>query len=90
MYSDEGEIHIPAVIPETMADPTGIGDAFRGGFLKGYMHGLSLERCGQMGSIAATYCLEADGPMGHNFNIKEFLARFRNNFDDRGELDQLM
>lgn len=90
MYSDEGEIHIPAVMPETMVDPTGIGDAFRGGFLKGYMHGLSLERCGQMGSIAATYCLEADGPMGHNFSIKEFLARFRKNFDDRGELDQLM
>lgn len=90
LYHEKGKIHIPAVTPETIIDPTGLGDAYRGGFLKGYMHRLSLERCGQMGSIAATYCIEADGPMGHKFNLTEFITRFRQNFDDGGELDQLM
>lgn len=90
LYHEKGEVHIPAVTPETIVDPTGLGDAFRGGFLKGYMHGLSLELCGQMGSITATYCLEAEGPMGHNFNLAEYVTRFRQNYDDRGELDQLM
>ena len=89
LYTDDGEFHIPAVKPKAIIDPTGIGDAFRGGFLKGYMHGLSLERCGQMGSLAATYCLEAESPMGHRFDLETFVYRFRQHFDDRGELDQL-
>jgi adenosine kinase len=71
------------------ADPTGVGDAFRGGFLKGYAHGLSLERCGQMGALAAAYCLEEEGTQGHSFTLDEFLARFRRTFDGGPELDRL-
>jgi len=89
LYTDDGEFHIPAVKPKAIIDPTGVGDAFRGGFLKGYMHGLSLERCGQMGSLAATYCLEAESPMSHQFDMETFINRFRQYFDDHGELDQL-
>jgi adenosine kinase len=89
LYTDEREVHVPVIEPQSIADPTGAGDAFRGGFLKGYMNGLHLERCGQMGTLAATYCLEADGPMGHSFNLETFKARFRDHFDDQGELDQL-
>jgi adenosine kinase len=89
LYTSDGVVHIPIIQPQSIADPTGVGDAFRGGFLKGYLNGLSLERCGQMGSLAATYCLEADGPMGHHFDLGSFKARFRENLDDQGELDQL-
>jgi adenosine kinase len=89
LYADGDEFHIAAVKPQMIVDPTGVGDAFRGGFLKGYMHGLSLELCGQMGSLAATYCLEAESPMGHQFDLESFIHRFRQHFDDRGELDQL-
>ena len=89
LYTNEDEFHITAVKPQIIIDPTGIGDAFRGGFLKGYMHGLSLELCGQMGSLAATYCLEAESPMGHQFDMESFINRFRQHFDDHGELDQL-
>ena len=88
LYTDD-EFHIAAVKPQIIIDPTGVGDAFRGGFLKGYMHDLSLELCGQMGSLAATYCLEAESPMGHQFDLETFIHRFRQHFDDRGELDQL-
>ncbi|MEW6569159.1 MAG: carbohydrate kinase family protein [Chloroflexota bacterium] len=90
LYTPNGEVHIPAVPPVRVADPTGVGDAFRGGFLKGYLHGVNLERCGQMGALAATYCLENFGTQGHRFSLTEFVARFRQNFDDRGELGRLL
>jgi len=90
LYAAGQMVHAPAVTPQKIVDPTGVGDAFRGGFLKGHMHGLSLERCGQMGALAATYCLENQGTQGHAFTLAEFVSRFRLNFDDHGELDSLM
>jgi len=90
LHTSAGKIHVPAAAPRSIADPTGVGDAFRAGFLKGHLHGLSLECCGQMGVLAATYCLEHEGPQGHNFTLPEFVARFRETFDDRGELDRLL
>jgi adenosine kinase len=89
LYAGGESVHVPVVPPIDVSDPTGVGDAFRGGFLKGYLHNLSLEICGQMGALAATYCLESSGPQSHRFNLKTFVARFRENFDDQGELDRL-
>lgn len=55
-------IHVD-VVPEThKADPTGIGDAFRAGFLTGRDAGLTLERSAQLASLVATLVLEAPGP----------------------------
>jgi adenosine kinase len=90
LYSGGEKFHVAAVSPDRIVDPTGVGDAFRAGFLKGHLHGLSLERCGQMGALAATYCLENQGTQGQSFTLAEFVARFRKNFDDRGELDSLL
>lgn len=90
MHAAGKMVHVPAVAPEKIVDPTGVGDAFRGGFLKGHMHNLSLERCGQMGALAATYCLENQGTQGHSYTLAEFVTRFRQTFDDQGELDSLM
>jgi len=89
VYQAGQTLHIPAVPPKEMADPTGVGDAFRGGFLKGYAHNLSLEQCGQMGALAATYCLEEEGTQGHHFTLAEFLRRFRLTFDGGDELERL-
>jgi adenosine kinase len=89
IHARSGKIHIPAVAPDEIRDPTGVGDAFRAGFLKGYMRGLSLERCGQMGAVAAAYCLENQGPQGHRFDLPAFVKRFRSHFEDSGDLDQL-
>jgi adenosine kinase len=51
------------VVPETHKDdPTGIGDAFRAGFLTGRDKGLSVERAAQLASMIATLVLEAPGP----------------------------
>lgn len=79
----------PSVPPVHIEDPTGVGDAFRGGFLTGYMNELAWETCAQMGALAATYCLEQHGPQGHSYTLAEFAGRFRAHFDDRGQLEKL-
>ncbi len=89
LNTQAGESSIPAVPEHAIVDPTGVGDAFRAGFLKGYLHQLPLELCAQMGSLAATYCLESRGPQSHSFDLAEFVARFRRPFDDHAALDRL-
>ena len=90
IYTCEKAIHIPVVAPHHITDPTGVGDAFRGGFLTGYSHQFDLLTCGRMGALAATYCLEQRGPQGHVYTPKEFVARYRTLFDDVGRLDALI
>lgn len=83
------EYCISIVPPDHIADPTGVGDAFRGGFLRGYRLGLELQTCGQMGALAATYCLEKKGTQNHFYTPVEFVERYRKYFDDHGALDIL-
>ena len=90
VYTPENEHRIPAVEPESIVDPTGVGDAFRGGFFTGYLHGLELEICAQMGTLAATYGLGQQGPQAPRFTPAEFVARFRRHYDDGGRLDELL
>ena len=89
IYADGGCTHTPIVPPEQIADPTGVGDAFRGGFIRGWRLGLDWTTCGQMGALAATYCLEQRGTQNHVYSPAEFVARYRYFFDDEGKLDVL-
>ena len=90
IYADGKEIHIPTVPETEIVDPTGVGDAFRGGFLAGYSHGWGWELCGQIGSLSAVYVLEQSGTQNHSYTREEFVARFRQHFDDAGKLDSLV
>src|SRR5262245_39340798 len=58
VHTPTGQIEVPAVTPRRIVDPTGVGDAFRGGFMKGLALGLSYGVSAQLGSVAATYALE--------------------------------
>jgi len=73
-------IDVPAVPPVRVADPTGVGDAFRGGFMKGLASGVGYEVCGRMGSVAATYALEHMGGTTHHYTRTEFAARYEASF----------
>jgi len=86
LISRERRVAVPAVPPETIADPTGVGDAFRGGLLVGLVRGYSWEVTGRLGALAATYCLEQVGTMNHRYTRAEFAARYRENFGDAVEL----
>jgi adenosine kinase len=89
IYTPQEEFHISIVTAERIMDPTGVGDAFRGGFLVGYGRGWPLTLCGQMGALAATYCIENLGPQGQHYTPDEFATRFRKHYDDQGKLDEL-
>jgi adenosine kinase len=90
IYANRKEIHTPIIKTDHILDPTGVGDAFRGGFLTGFSFGLDWEICGKMGALSATYCLESIGTQEHYYSIREFVSRFREHFDDQGVLDQLV
>lgn len=82
--------HVEAVPTDQIVDPTGGGDAFRGGFLTGYRLGLDWVACGRLGSLAATYCLENEGPQAYYFTPSQFIERYRQHYDDGGILDALL
>lgn len=90
LYAGEDTVHIPTVPEDEVVDPTGVGDAFRGGFLAGYARGFDWKLCGEIGSLAAVYCLEQRGTQSHAYTRQEFVARFRKHFDDGGKLDDLI
>lgn len=89
VYRRDGVFNIPAVAPRREIDPIGVGDAYRAGLLKGLMLGLGWESAGRIGSLAATYVLENDGPQGHHYTLAEFVERFQQHFDDAAALERL-
>jgi adenosine kinase len=90
LYTDGISVHIPTVPEDEIVDPTGVGDAFRGGFLSGYSHGFDWKLCGEIGSLAAVYCLEQKGPQSHAYSREDFVTRFRKHFNDEGKLDTIL
>ena len=87
---DGKQYKFPAFPPTKMVEPTGAGDAFRGGLMRGMQLGLSWEISGRMGALAATYVLEQLGTQNHHYTIPEFIARYRQHEDDSGALDTLL
>jgi len=80
VYDRSGRADVPAVVPHRIVDPTGVGDAFRGGFMKGISEGLERVRCAQMGSVAAAYALEHLGGQSHSYTPDEFRKRLEKHF----------
>ncbi|WP_114905786.1 carbohydrate kinase family protein [Ornithinimicrobium murale] len=72
----EEPIDVPIATVVERVDPTGIGDAFRAGFLAGLAWDLSLERCAQLGSTLASYVLETVGTQEYTFDNAHFVHRF--------------
>jgi adenosine kinase len=87
---DGEEYHIPSVPPQQIVDPTGAGDAFRAGLMRGMQLGLPWPVAGRMGALCATYVLEQLGTQRHHFTREAFVARYRQHFDDEGALDGLL
>lgn len=83
-------IPVPAARPRCEVDPTGVGDAYRAGLIKGMLRGYPWEVAGRMGGVAAVYVLEQSGPQSHSYTLAEFVARYRENFGDTPELEDLL
>jgi len=80
IITKDGSEDVKAVPPHRIADPTGVGDAFRGGFMKGLSMGASYRISAQLGSVAATYALEHLGGTAHSYTWDEFRARYQEHF----------
>lgn len=63
-----------------VADPTGAGDAYRAGLLKGLIKGVDIKTAARMGAVAAAYAVEKYGTQEHYFTYDEFLSRYGESF----------
>jgi adenosine kinase len=77
------KIKIKAAKAKNVSDPVGAGDAYRAGFAAGYLRGLDLGTCGQMGAVTAVYTVEKYGTMTHKFTKGQFEKRYYRNFYDK-------
>ncbi len=76
-------IQVPTPKETHKADPTGVGDAFRAGFLAGLAWGLPLQRCAQVGSLLATHVIESVGTQEYELARRSFLLRIREAYGDQ-------
>ena len=80
--ADGYDEHVPSVPVERVVDPTGAGDAYRAGLLKGIADGKDLHIAARMGAVAAAYAVEKYGTQEHRFLYDDFLKRYKNNFGE--------
>jgi len=80
VLTSDSWVDVAAVEPHRIVDPTGVGDAFRGGLMKGIALRLPYEACAKIGSVAATYALEHLGGQSHSYTWDEFRQRYERHF----------
>lgn len=89
IYIGNDVVDIPCAKVKQVVDPTGAGDAFRGGFFAGLSQGLSWEQCGRIGALCGAYALENLGTSSHSFTWVEFADRYESNFGHDKSLEKL-
>ena len=80
IYTKEHRIEIPAVKPTAINDPTGCGDAYRGGLLYGLMNDLEWKTTGRIASLMGAICVAEHGTQNHTLEMGEFEKLFQDNF----------
>ena len=83
LISTQGqEISVPAAKVADVMDPTGAGDAFRAGLLKGLSMNKTIEQAARLGAVAAAYAVEKYGTQEHVYTFGEFASRYKQNFGE--------
>ncbi|MBV9097259.1 MAG: carbohydrate kinase family protein [Frankiaceae bacterium] len=80
--ADGDALKVPVVPARTVADPTGVGDAFRGGFLTGRARGFGLEAAARLGCLVATLCVETVGTQEYAVDPADARARLTEAYGD--------
>lgn len=68
-------IQVPVVAANKAEDPTGAGDAYRAGFLYGYIRDWPLEHCAQLGAACGVFAVESTGTQTHSFTLRSVRER---------------
>ena len=74
------DLHVPAATGVQAVEPTGVGDAFRAGFLGALTWGLGHERAAQVGCVLAAYVVETVGTQEYTFTGAQFVDRVRDSY----------
>jgi len=80
LLTDQGEEAIPVVPASRVADPTGAGDAYRAGLMKGLILGLPWPQAARMGAVLASFSVEQQGTQEHQLETADFWERYAENF----------
>ncbi len=78
----DSDTDIAAVKITEVVDPTGAGDAYRAGLLKGIVTDKNIETAAKMGAVTAAYAIEKYGTQEHLFTFEDFVQRYRDNFGE--------
>jgi adenosine kinase len=89
IFAEDQEYVIPPARPHAVVDPTGAGDAFRAGFVKGMQRGLPWEIVGRLASLSAVYAIEHAGTQQHSYTLQQFVERYRENFGTAPDVEAL-
>jgi adenosine kinase len=89
IYDEERTYEIPPVRLVRTVDPTGAGDAYRGGLFAARLAGLPWDVCGRVGALCGAYALEHTGTTSHSFTPAEFSERYAENFGAEPRLERL-
>lgn len=73
---------IPIARPKKVLDPTGAGDAYRAGVIKGLIYNFPLPKIGRLAATISAYAVENYGTQAHKFNWADIKKRYRSNFKD--------
>jgi adenosine kinase len=80
VLTSDGEIHLSAVKPGKVVDPTGAGDSYRGWLITGLVRGKDIEQCATMGSVCASFAVECYGTQDYTFSPDEFEQRLNGHY----------
>jgi adenosine kinase len=83
IWTRNKKCRIPPAKPKNTSDPTGAGDAYRAGFIKGLVAGYPLPKAGRLGAVVSVYTVEKYGTQTHRFTWKELQRRYYQNFKER-------
>ena len=76
-----GTTYTTPVVPAANAvDPTGAGDAFRGGLIRGLAQGVGIVRAMQLGAVCGHYAVQVNGTQTYRYTAAEFEAKLRESF----------
>jgi adenosine kinase len=81
IYTRDGRLDIPCAPVDAVVDPTGCGDAYRGGLLYGLMNGLDWLTTGRIAALLGAIKIESQGPQNHTFTREGFAQRYQQAFD---------
>jgi nucleoside kinase len=85
----DGERHFVPVVPVRLVDPTGAGDAYRAGFLTGYMRGYTPVECARIGTVTASFVVEKPGCQTNLPDWGMMRERYRQHFGLLEERDDV-